>query len=285
MKSLFHREKKIYEAIPIPEELPDRVNQALCFGELKKKHPYLWLKTAAASCAAACAAFVISVNASPVFAQSISEVPVLGSLAEIVTFRSEQTQDEVKIVDVKIPELKNTGNSQLEKRINEQIQAKMDQLLAESKQVAQDYYEAFLETGGKKEDFLPVNIVMDYRVRYSDDSRVSFEIMRYIGSFSAYTEKMYYNLDLNTGEDLTLQNLLGDNYKEMVNEQVTDQIQEQMAAGTHSYFIDEDTGALEFQSISDHQNFYINQEGKPVVVFDKYEIAPGSEGFPEFVIE
>ncbi|MGI5958110.1 MAG: DUF3298 domain-containing protein [Massiliimalia sp.] len=284
MKPLFEHEKNIYESTPIPEELPYRVKYALSAGKKQKRRPYLWLKTASASLAACCAAFVITLNASPVFAESVSTIPVLGDLAKIVTFRQVQTQDDVKIVNVKIPELKNTGNTQLEKRVNEQIQTKMDQLLEESKQIAQEDYEAFIETGGNKEDFHPVDIILDYQIHHSDENTVSFEVIRFIGSFSAYTEKMYYNLDLKTGKDITLQDVLGENYKQIANEQITKQINAQLTEDPSRYFVDEN-GQLEFQSISDHQNFYLNEEGKPVVVFDKYEIAPGSTGFPEFVIQ
>ncbi|MFQ7057552.1 MAG: RsiV family protein [Turicibacter sanguinis] len=40
----------------------------------------------------------------------------------------------------------------------------------------------------------------------------------------------------------------------------------------------------EFKSIADNQTFYINSSGDVVVVFDKYSIAPGYMGFPEFTI-
>lgn len=39
-----------------------------------------------------------------------------------------------------------------------------------------------------------------------------------------------------------------------------------------------------FKSISKEQNFYINDSGKLVIVFDEYEVAPGSMGIVEFVI-
>ncbi|MDE7061582.1 MAG: RsiV family protein, partial [Lachnospiraceae bacterium] len=32
------------------------------------------------------------------------------------------------------------------------------------------------------------------------------------------------------------------------------------------------------------RNFYLNAENKLVIVFDEYEVAPGSMGMPEFVI-
>ena len=42
---------------------------------------------------------------------------------------------------------------------------------------------------------------------------------------------------------------------------------------------------MEFTSISDDQTFYLNEAGNPVIVFDKYEIAPGAYGAMEFEVE
>ena len=39
-----------------------------------------------------------------------------------------------------------------------------------------------------------------------------------------------------------------------------------------------------FKTISDDTPFYINENGNPVIVFEKYEIAPGYMGYQEFEI-
>ncbi len=46
---------------------------------------------------------------------------------------------------------------------------------------------------------------------------------------------------------------------------------------------DEDLIEL-FEKISKDQNFYINNDGKLVICFDKYEVAPGYMGVQEFII-
>ena len=40
----------------------------------------------------------------------------------------------------------------------------------------------------------------------------------------------------------------------------------------------------EFNKIKDNQNFYINNKGVLVICFDKYEVAAGAQGSPEFEI-
>ncbi len=48
--------------------------------------------------------------------------------------------------------------------------------------------------------------------------------------------------------------------------------------------IEKDINMDLFEKISKDQNFYINSEGKLVISFDKYEVAPGYMGVVEFVI-
>ena len=39
-----------------------------------------------------------------------------------------------------------------------------------------------------------------------------------------------------------------------------------------------------FSGVSEDQRFYINEDGNAVIVFEKYEIAPGASGTLEFEI-
>ena len=39
-----------------------------------------------------------------------------------------------------------------------------------------------------------------------------------------------------------------------------------------------------FTGVSEDQRFYMNSDGNPVLVFEKYEIAPGSSGELEFEV-
>ena len=98
---------------------------------------------------------------------------------------------------------------------------------------------------------------------------------------SYYEEQFYYNIDLETGKELTLLDLLGPDFKAIVNESVKDQMKQRMQDDPDaSYFEDE----LAFTTIPDDQGFYVNEAGHVVVVFPKYEVAPGYMGIQEFEI-
>ena len=61
---------------------------------------------------------------------------------------------------------------------------------------------------------------------------------------------------------------------------------QQVASGQADYFIPGGIWSDDecFKSISSEQNFYINSQNQLVIVFDEYEVAPGSMGMPEFII-
>ena len=50
------------------------------------------------------------------------------------------------------------------------------------------------------------------------------------------------------------------------------------------YGENDDFTSARFESIDEDEKFYINEDEQAVIVFDKYEIAPGYMGFVEFVI-
>lgn len=62
---------------------------------------------------------------------------------------------------------------------------------------------------------------------------------------------------------------------------------EQVQAGEADYFIPGGIWAEDecFQSIDADQNFYLDEENRLVILFDEYEVAPGSMGMPRFLID
>ena len=69
---------------------------------------------------------------------------------------------------------------------------------------------------------------------------------------------------------------------EKANESIRAQIKAQEADSEVKFFTKAEGG---FETVTADTPFYINEKGNPVVVFEKYEIAPGALGRPEFEIE
>ena len=75
-----------------------------------------------------------------------------------------------------------------------------------------------------------------------------------------------------------------EDYETIANEQIVAQMKEQMANDSSVFYWVDDPTMGGFEGISENTHFYINEAGNPVVVFDKYEVAPGAMGRPEFEI-
>lgn len=281
--SQFERARAQYKETEIPEELNFLVASAIRKGERQQSHKKA-LRRSLTTALAGCACFVVLLNASPTFAQAVAEVPVLGDLARIVTIREYQVEDDTKQLDVRLPALKDTGNAALEERVNTEIQTRVDTVMSEAQERAAMNKEAFVQTGGEEADFIPVDIKVDYEIKSQTDRYLSFVLTKTETQANAYTEYIIYNVDLETGKDLTLPDLLGADYMEKANEAVRAGIDEKSKI-EGNFFFDGSEGVEGFQSISENQKFYINEAGNPVILFEKYEIAPGYMGSQEFEVQ
>ena len=153
----------------------------------------------------------------------------------------------------------------------------------EAKQRAEEYQKAVLETGGTMDDYIPTQINVNYEITYQDDKLVSFVITKSESSASAYQEQYFYNIDIENGKELNLRDVLGENYKKMISNEINKQITERMKKNENNLYFAADEGG--FSEIEDeYQDFYINENKKVTVVFQKYEIAPGYMGIQNFEI-
>ena len=98
-----------------------------------------------------------------------------------------------------------------------------------------------------------------------------------------------FTLDKRSGEILELEDLFvkGSDYVGVISTEVLRQMTERMRRGEGNYFIPGSIWGEEdwFREIAPDQNFYINDQNCLVIVFDEYEVGPGTMGMPEFVID
>lgn len=210
-------------------------------------------------------------------------MPVLGRLARIFTVAEYQIEDQEHLIDVRLPALENTGHTALEQRINTEISTRIQSLLDEAEERARSARAAYIATGGEVEDFMPVIIDVDYEIKCQNDRYLSFLITETETQATAFQQLYPYSIDLESGKELTLRDLLGPDWKEIVNASVREQIAQRSQDPDHVYWGGDDYSEA-FTSIRDNQPFYLNEAGRPVVLFEKYEIAPGYMGVQEFEI-
>lgn len=279
MNESLKRARARYQSPEVPQELSFAVASALREGERRRARRRA-VRRSLGGGLAACACFCLLVNGSPAFAAALSDVPVLGALARIVTVENYQINDREHLIDVRLPALADTGDTDLEQRINTEIRTRIDQVLDEAEARARETRDAFVETGGRAEDFMPIIIDVDYEVKCSNGQYLSFVLTKTETLASAYTEYFIYNLDLSVGRELTLPDLLGPDWKALCDQAVRDGIARSEAQGG-VFFAPGEGG---FAGVDDEQKFFLSADGDVVLLFEKYEIAPGSMGTLEFPV-
>ena len=284
--------KERYDAVVIPAELNDRIQQEITRSRRQqaekkaasRRHTFRKMIRGMGAAAAAGILFTTALNTSPVFAKEAAQLPVIGGVARILTFRSYETEKDDIAVSVEIPTIEmiaaDTGITV--DGINQEILERCEQYARDALLRAEEYRTAFLETGGTPDEWAEHNIkiTVGYEIRQQSNDYLSFVVRGTENWTNAYSESKYYNLDLNTGRPVTLQDLLGSDYVELADKSIWEQIARRQNAG-EVFFTSEEGG---FTGISEYVRFYINRDNRPVIVFEKYEIAPGSSGEVEFEI-
>lgn len=263
------------------------MNQAK--NEKKNNHKNKIITRIGVGAAAAIAAFIILPNTSQTVAYAMEQIPLLGNLIEVVTFRDYQYNSERNNADVNVPKLvpediastenatENPAQENLKKstdEINAEIEKISDNLIAEFKQNMSD--EGYQD------------ITIKHEIINTTDNYFTLKLICYQAAGSGYEMDYYYTIDLNTGERLALKDLFkeGSDYITPISENIKSQMREQMDADENiSYWLDDpEVEEWNFKSISDDTSFYINADGNLVISFNEGDVAPMYMGVVEFTI-
>lgn len=282
----FKDAKKAYEDIPLPEELGGRVWAGICQGRANRRCVRRRRVLRTVGTFAACFVLLVGgLNLFPGFASAAAEIPVLGSFFQVLTVRDYDTVKDQINYHVSVPEIQTEGNDDLAQKVNAEIQERVDAHLEETKQLWEEYREAYLATGGTEEEWeqRQMDVIVDYEIKSQTDTTVSFVVNLFQGSFNAYNKLYFYNLDLAEDRDITLEDLLGEDWVEICNEAIQKQIDASVDEDGFTYFFSAEDGG--FTTVDENTSFYISEDGTPVVVFPQYEIAAGAAGAVEFRID
>ena len=95
-----------YQNLEIPPQLAEVVEQAIVKGRKRRAGKTRRIVGRVTSLAAVfCICFVGLLNLSPAFASSLYEIPVVGEVCRIFTFRTYEKQTPVQDVEVEVPQI------------------------------------------------------------------------------------------------------------------------------------------------------------------------------------
>lgn len=278
----FKNAKEAYDNTPIPAELSERVQAGVREGKARYRARRGRTIRRWGATAACFAVLLAGLNLSPTIAKAAAEVPVLGGLFQVLTFVDyDKTEDGIHY-DVTVPQLEAEGA--LAERVNAVVQEKVDAHLAKAQQDWDDYREAFFATGGTEEEWADreMDVLVDYEIKSQTDTQVSFVVTLAEGWVASMQERYYYNLDLSENRDLTLQDYLGEDWVNVCNASIQEQIDASVDEEGFTLFFTPEMGG--FTTVDETTGFYVREDGTVVVCFPEYSIAAGAAGMPEFPI-
>lgn len=270
---------KEYKEIPIPEELDMIVNRSIkqsLKAKRNKSSKYKWI----VSVSTAALIFLVAINTSTTVASALSSIPGVDRLIKVLTIKEYIVDEDNFDASIKVPAVTDMDNKELELGLNSKY-------LSENKALYDKFQaeiEALKEQGGGH-----MGIDAGYEVKTNNDRILS--IGRYVSETAASSsmEVKFDTIDKENEILITLPMLFKDDqYIERISNNIKEQMIAQMKADSDIvYWIPErgdDVPTEQFTSIKKDQSFYINNDGKLVIVFNKYDVAPGYMGLVEFVI-
>ncbi|MCI9599215.1 MAG: DUF3298 domain-containing protein [Lachnospiraceae bacterium] len=279
--------KREYDRIVVPEKGKEKMEEAVMRAKEKKER--IRRKRRIRSVGSAAAVFAILLilpNTSRTAAAAMQQIPVLGNFFRVVTIREYQVDEERYQADVKVPEVVPEHMDGISEETAQQTKETTDAINFDIRQATEELIEEFKSTMEEFEDGYG-DIIVDSEVLTDDEKWFSLDLVLYQGAGSGYERHRHYTIDKTTGRRAELSDFFGEDYVETISEEVRAQMRKRMAEDENvTYWIDyEDVPEWNFESIAEDQDFYVNKDGKVVICFNEYEVAPGYMGCVEFVME
>ena len=238
----------------------------------------IWIRFSATA-AAVVGAFLILPNTSVTIANAMEQIPVIGQLVKVVTFRNYEYETDRNMADVEVPEIvveepaKDTQVQETLERSTEEINAEIQKITDEMV----EFFESNLEDEEGYQD-----IMVKSEVLATTQDYFTLKLICYQGAGSGAQWNYYYTIDLNTGERLKLKDIFveGADYITPISENIKEQMQAQMVY----YWLNDEIEEWNFKSITEETSFYLNEKDNVVIGFDEGDVAPMYMGCVEFEI-
>ena len=272
------KNKASEEQTDIPAPVKKRIEQALA--DLPEKKPVINQIRMFPRIATVAACFVIVAlfllpNVSVAYAQALEQIPILGDIVRIVTIRNYFYVDDKHEMDIDVPQIEGENSEAVDfinKEVSELTTALMNQFYKDIEITENSGYGS---------------IYVDYNVTTNTNRWFTLKLSVSEIAASSNTYFKFYHIDKKQGKIVELGDLFHtDKFSDILVAEIKRQMQEQMANNENiTYWINNSGIGEEFATISTDHNFYWNESGDLVIIFDKYEVGPGSMGTPEFVID
>ena len=268
------------EQTAVPESVHQRTEMLLDSLPEKETKPRLRILPTATRgfiSTAACILLVMLVvlpNLSVTYAHAMENIPIIGDLVEIFTIRNYFYSDGRHELDAEVPEVNDPNNEQVSDLINKDV----NELTSAVIQKFYDDLEISHDTGYG-------SIYIDYETVTNTDEWFTLKLTVSEVQASSNTYFKFYHIDRTSGTYVTFGDLIDSEDFGAIEQIIRAQMEAEMAADPDVVYWTEDTElGQSITALSTDQNFYFDDAGNLVIVYNKYEVSPGSMGCPEIVI-
>lgn len=278
--------KKEYQDIKMSHEQLERLSKKIKEANMENRNDCIKRKMIklALTAAVLIGAFVILPNTSSTVANAMRQMPIIGQLIDVVTFRNYKYETDRNKADIKVPEIV-LDDQITDNAVKDNLKHTTDEINAEIKKITNDLVAQFKENLKYEEGYQDVMVKSEVLTTTPD--YFTLKLLCYQGAGSGYQWNYYYTVNLNTGKRLKLKDIFDDgtDYIARISENIKKQMKEQMAADENvCYWIDQEIEEWNFKTITEETSFYLNEKDNVVVAFDEGDVAPMYMGAVEFEI-
>ena len=275
--------KKEYESVSMCEEAIHVMRQRMEQGKKEKKIMKMktWMKGVAV---AAAVALVILPNTSSSVAYAMKNIPLLGNVVNVVTFRDYHYDQNKKTADVSVSKI-DINTEGLEGESVDNAKKSSEEINREIEQITNQWVEEFKET--MSSDGYEQIMVKTEQIN-TTDKYFTLKLICYQGAGSGFEQDFFYTINLDTGKRMKLSDLFieGSDYRTIISDDIKKQMRKQMDEDENvSYWLeDKEVEEWNFEEIPEDVSFYVNENNELVICFNEGDVAPMYMGTVEFVI-
>ena len=266
------------ENTDIPDSVKNKIEETLAALPEKNIHIKKTKILPRIAATAACFIFVIFFllpNVSVAYAEAFEEIPIIGRLIKVITVRNYFYSDDYHEMDIDVPKVSGEDGDAAD-YINNDVNKLTDTLVKQ-------FYKDLDSIGDSGHS----SIYVDYETVTNTESWFTLKMRVHEAAGSSNTYYKYYHIDKKSGKIIKLYDLSEDEgFLETLEKEIRQQMRSQMDNDSSKiYWLDDSVIGKDYVAVTPEHNFFWNENGDLVIVFDKYEVAPGAMGTPEFTVD
>ena len=220
--------------------------------------------------AGTCMVFVVSVNLFPGFNHVFANVPIIGTLAKVVTMTTYTDSNDHASLLVEVPSIKESRAVQANSDIEDYVQSLIDQYQLDTQTNMGNY-----------------DLIAHYSVVTDNGQYLSIRFDTNVVMAGATRTVRTFTIDKASGKVVTLADVLDhdDALLDIIGENIKSQMIARMAEDPNqTYWVDSDVLEWNFTGLQGDESFYFDEQDQLVIEFDELEVAPGYMGVVSFTI-